>query len=134
MKKYMLLPILILAMFACVAPGPQPVTTPAPASTATPLPVRAIPTTKAPECAVVTAASLHVRFEADYYSDIVGWFTRDTLLSVKNNANPDWWLVYGSGIDFMGRATRMTGYVKTEWIQLQDCDQYVQTKPEAKRR
>jgi hypothetical protein len=133
MKKYLLFPILIFATLACTTQGLQPVQSPAPASTATPLPVRAQPTAKAPECAVVTAASLHVRFEADYYSSIVGWFTQGTLLSVKNDSVSDWWLVNGSGIDFMGRATHMTGYVKTEWIQEQDCGQYVQTKPKAKR-
>lgn len=133
MKRLLFL-LAVLAIGACapvpVQPEPLPTLTqtpvPTPVPTSTPTP-RIIP------CARVIAQSLHIRYQTDYHASIAGWFVQDTSLTVRNQNNPDWWLVNGRGIDINGRKTRITGYVRSEWIEVVEC-QNVQTQPKNQRR
>jgi len=129
MKKIILASLfVVLTSLACMQSAlstltatPLVTSTALPELTATPLASpTALPTVEI-SCARVTADSLHVRYNATYHSGIMGWFVVDTPLTVRREY-PGWTMVNGPGVDLHGRKTRMTGFVKSEWIQVEACD------------
>lgn len=136
MKRFVFLFCLVAVSLACLVPSGSlvadtsiPVTgTPTP--TVTPVNTFTVVSSGRP-CARVTATSLHVRYGADYDSAIMGWVTHDTLVTVRRQ-DGDWWVIHGHGIDFQGRETRMTGFVKSDFLELCPC--YVQSQFNTQRR
>lgn len=71
--------------------------------------------------AIVIAPSTRVYFntvpEVQHIGSIGGWFVQGTELKVIDDSGA-LWLVHGAGIQFDGRAARMTGWVNPEALSL----------------
>ena len=130
--KHIFYLVAVVLMVSC-APVPNFDTPYTPTATSQPTQTPT-PTQRAIPCARVVAQSLHIRFLPDYHANVAGWFIQDTALTIRNDSNPDWYLVNGKGIEFSGRKARITGYVKSEWIQIEQCEKNVQSRNKTKRR
>lgn len=136
-RKVLVIIVLVLASVGCLAQTlptltPEPSQTPTILPTLTPEPLAKEPQTqRIIKCAYVIASSLHLRASNSEHALIMGWFTQSEELTVRWYRG-DWTVVNGHGTDIYGhKNVRMTGYVKSDWIQEVPC---VQSKTLSKRR
>ena len=67
------------------------------------------------DCVTVLKDSVHVYYEPEFESALVGWFVEEEPLSYRRE-DGEWWLVHGYGTDALGRKARMTGWVRASYM------------------
>lgn len=69
-----------------------------------------------PDCVQVASDSVHAYYYPEFETALVGWFVEGNELKVVK-AQADWQLVSGQGIDAMGHHTRMSGWVRSSYLE-----------------